>query len=460
MILFLLLNMERLLERISKGLDDYKISVSIVGLGYVGLPLAVKAAMNSNVKVYGIDYDINKVEMLKSNKSYIEDISDDELRSIPKNNIKFTNNYDEAIKKSDITIICVPTPVDVHGTPNLEYIYNSTEEIAKILKEAKKKHIIVLESTTYPTTTEVEIKNKLEAYGLKMHLDFELCFSPERIDPGNKQFGVQNIPKILGATSDTVLNTVKKFYEKIIGTKIVVASSARVAEFTKLFENIFRQVNIALVNELAVLAEKMQIDMFEVIELASTKPFGFLAHYPGPGLGGHCIPVDPYYLSHIAKEYKSSIKFIDISTDVNEKMDEHVLSLVNIALNRVKKSINGTNITIIGYAYKPNVSDMRNSPAIPISNKLRELGGNISICDKLIDQNRIDFPIVEIDDTYKTTDLYLIITPHSYFDFTNIIKAIPLIVPIVDTRGNIANYLYRDVDVALGKPIKEYSINK
>jgi UDP-N-acetyl-D-glucosamine dehydrogenase len=434
-------------------------SISVFGLGYVGLPIAVVTAKNENMTVFALDIDTTKINSIKNNSSYIEDISDEKIKIANLNGMITTNNASEAIQNSDISIICVPTPVDSFGIPKLNFIYDVVEEIARaLLKKKEKKHIIVLESTTYPTTTEIDVKNILEKYDLELHIHFELAFSPERIDPGNRKYSLENIPKLLGATSKTTFNLLKMYYEDIIGTKIVQASTPRVAEFTKLFENIFRQVNIALVNELATLAEKMQIDIFEVINLAATKPFGFLPHYPGPGLGGHCIPVDPYYLQYISKKYKSTLKFIDIASEINEGMDDHVLKLVNLALNRVNKSISGSKITLFGYSYKPNVSDLRNSPAIPISVKLRDLGSTVKICDKLVDNNKVDFPIVDEEYAINNSTLILIITPHSYFNWDQIISSLPEDLPVVDTRGVLTDKVYRKNDIALGRPIKEFAI--
>ncbi|MCY3414223.1 MAG: nucleotide sugar dehydrogenase [Candidatus Heimdallarchaeota archaeon] len=450
--------MQQWISTLSEKIAKKSVSISVIGLGYVGLPLVVKAGIHPDTKVYGLDLDQRKLNHLEDNHSYIEDISDEEIKTAKANNTIFLSDYETAILHSDISIICVPTPVDKHGVPDLKYIYLSVDAIGKELKKSGKKHIIILESTTYPTTTEVIMKEELEKFGLSLHEDFELCFSPERIDPGNRTYGVHNIPKILGATSDETQAVIKQFYETIVGMTIIEASSPRIAEFTKLFENIFRQVNIALVNELAVLAEKMQIDMFEVIKLASTKPFGFLAHYPGPGLGGHCIPVDPYYLLHISKEYKSSLKFIDIASTVNENMDNHVINLVSIALNRVKRPINGSTIAIFGYAYKPNVADLRNSPAIPISEKLLDLGAKVVVCDSHVEADEVPHEILKETEAMKVADLILIITPHDYFNFEDVLNNIGDEVPIVDTRGNIPNTRLRKIDVALGKAIKEFDV--
>ncbi len=441
---------------IKSKLENKEGSISVFGLGYVGLPIAIVTAKNDNMKVYAVDISTEKINSIQRAISYIEDVSDEDIFNANKNGLVTSVDHEQAILESDISIICVPTPVDAFGIPKLDYIYDVTEALGKLISmKQNKKHIIVLESTTYPTTTEVEIRSILEKYGLALHENFELAFSPERIDPGNKDFNVENIPKILGTTSENTFDVVRTYYEGIIGTQIVKASSPRVAEFTKLFENIFRQVNIALVNELATLAEKMQIDMFEVIELAKTKPFGFLPHYPGPGLGGHCIPVDPYYLQYISKKYKSTLKFIDVASDINEGMDDHVIGLIHLALNRISKSISGSNITLFGYSYKPNVSDLRNSPAIPISNKLRDLGANVQICDSLVSPDSVKYPIINEIDAKKNSTLIVIITPHAYFNWPQIIETLDENIPIVDTRGVLPNEMYRKYDIALGRPIKE-----
>ncbi len=446
--------MEEWLDHLKSKIEQKSIGVSVFGMGYVGLPLIVQASMNSKITGYGVDINDNKIKLLKSGKSYIDDLSDEQLKKSIENGIIYTSNAEEAIKNTDLSIICVPTPVNEHGIPKLDYIYNVAHSIGQNVSKFNKKHIIVLESTTYPTTTEIDVRNIMEKYELKLGVDYELAFSPERIDPGNKKYQVNNIPKVLGATSPKSTAVIKSFYETLIGTKIIEASSPKVAEFTKLFENIFRQVNIALVNELAQLAEKMQIDMFEVIKLASTKPFGFLPHYPGPGLGGHCIPVDPYYLSFIAKKYKFQTKFIEIASEINENMDEHTFKLISIALNRMKKPVKDSCITIMGYSYKNDIADVRNSPAIPIAHKLVQNGARIQICDNIVDRNIVPYPIVDETEIINS-DLVVIITPHSYINWVNLIKSLPENVPVVDTRGVIPNELLRSNDIALGKPIKE-----
>ncbi|MDH5644881.1 MAG: nucleotide sugar dehydrogenase [Candidatus Heimdallarchaeota archaeon] len=432
-----------------------EIGVSIFGMGYVGLPIAVNASETLKNLIYGIEISDSKLQLLKSAKSYIDDISNEELSHAITNGVVFTNNVKEAITNSSISIICVPTPVDNAGFPNLQYIFQVAASIASEIKAKKDSHIVVLESTTYPTTTEGEVNQIFVDAGLLLHQDYELCFSPERISPGDKSFNLTNIPKILGTTSDDSYQLIKYFYEEIIGTTIVKASSPRAAEMTKLFENIFRQVNIALVNELAILSEKMQIDMFEVINLAATKPFAFLAHYPGPGLGGHCIPVDPYYLSYIAKKYHSSTNFIDLASQINSQMTDHTIKLIQLALNRVNKSYTASTIGILGYSYKPNIMDIRNSPAIPIINSLKKLGANILICDDIIESNPL-LTTNDLDYVLNKSDVVVIITPHNYFDWTKIMNNLRPSQPIVDTRGVIPYTQFRPIDVGLGRPIDEY----
>jgi len=438
-------------------LENKEIKISIFGLGYVGLPLFVNL-MKIKKDTIGFDIDDTKLTKLKNKLSYIDDVENSEIEELILKKENLSDDYEFTIFNSDISFIALPTPVNLHGVPDLDAIYEVIRNIGIMIKRKKSPHIIVLESTTYPSTTDVDLNDILKSMDLMEDSDYALVYSPERIDPGNKNFNVTNIPKLVGTSNDNAFAVTQKIYNEYLGINIFRASSARVAEFTKLFENIFRQVNIALVNELSLLAEKLQIDMFEVVNLASTKPFGFLPHYPGPGLGGHCIPVDPYYMSHIAKKYYFNTKFINLSSEVNDSMRDHTVNLIKLGLSRVNKSINGANIGILGYSYKPNISDSRNSPAKIICEKINNLGGEVLIHDEYIEKN-INLNFKSLEEIEKFSDIIVIITPHSNIDYEKLIRRLDIKIPLIDTRGTIPFEMYRKFDIGLGRPIDEFKLS-
>jgi len=337
-----------------RKIQDKSVRIGVIGLGYVGLPLAVDKAI-AGYEVIGFDIQQRRVDMVNQGVNYIGDVVDEELREVVRTGkLRATTDYDE-IKNLDIVTICVPTPLDKNKQPDLTYIRNSAQEVAKRLHAGM---LVVLESTTYPGTTEEEVKPILESTGLKCGTDFFLAFSPERVDPGNKLYNVKNTPKVVGGVTPVCTKVAATLYSNVLQSDVFEVSSPKVAELEKLYENTFRNVNIALANELALICDRMGISVWEVIDAASTKPYGFMAFYPGPGLGGHCIPIDPFYLSWKAKEYDYYTKMIETSAVINDAMPEFVVDRVYRILNRCKKPLNGSTMLILGVAYKKDIDDI------------------------------------------------------------------------------------------------------
>jgi len=354
--------------------------IAIVGLGYVGLPLALQFT-RSGVEVLGLDIDPAKVEALNQGKSYIKHIESSAIAEALKRS-SFAASADFArIRETEAVIICVPTPLSKNREPDISYIIETGSSIAPHLQKGV---LVVLESTTYPGTTDEDLRAVLErGSGMKAGTDFHLAFSPEREDPGNAQSKVEIIPKVVGGYSPACLERAKALYARAIKT-IIPVSSCRVAEATKLLENIFRSVNIALVNELKLVYSAMGIDIWEVINAAKTKPFGFMAFYPGPGLGGHCIPIDPFYLTWKAREYAQNTRFIELAGEINTSMPMYVIHRTAEALNARRKSLNGSRILVVGLAYKPNVDDERESPSYTLMELLKERGGEVAYYDPYV----------------------------------------------------------------------------
>ncbi|HOP95633.1 MAG TPA: nucleotide sugar dehydrogenase [Dictyoglomaceae bacterium] len=405
--------------------------VSVVGLGYVGLPLALEFS-KAGLIVHGIEQNSKKVDMVNRGESYIDDVKSEDLyKEVSNGRLKAFTDFNP-VTEADAVVICVPTPLTIHKEPDISYIINVTTEIAKYLKKGQ---LIILESTTYPKTTEEVVLPILEKSGLKGGEDFYLAFSPERVDPGNKKFTTRDIPKVVGGINKESTEKAKELYS-FITDKVYPVSSPKVAEMEKLLENIFRLVNISFINELAVLCKEMDIDIWEVIEAASTKPYGFMPFYPGPGVGGHCISIDPFYLSWEAKEYDLDVKFIELAGEINDRMPKYVVQLVMEALNKDKKSVNGSKILVIGIAYKPNVSDPRESPALKIIPALEKLGGEVEYYDpyikeiKIGDKNYVSCNFSE--EKVKNADCILIATDHDNIDYSLIFKYAKR---IVDTRN-------------------------
>jgi len=408
-------------------------AVGIIGLGYVGLPLGVEFAL-SGYNVKGFDLDQKKITSIKDGISYIKDVLTEELSKVVKSgNFSATTNFDE-LSEMDAIIICVPTPLRKTKDPDISYVVSATKEIAKRLR---KEQIIVLESTTYPGTTEELIKPQLEETGLIAGKDFFLAFSPERVDPGNKNYKTKNTPKLIGGLTKNCLELTTELYKNVM-EKIVPVSSPKVAEMAKILENTFRAINIGLANETAIICDKLDINVWEVIDAAATKPFGFMPFYPGPGLGGHCIPIDPQYLSWKLKYYNYNARFIEIADEINSKMPEYVVQKIADALNTVKKPINGSKILILGVAYKPDISDLRESPALDIISLLSEKNAEIFYNDPYVPEfNENDFSFKSTNlDNLDQYDIVIIATNHSSYDYNDIFNKSKL---IFDTRNALKN---------------------
>lgn len=412
-----------------------KFTVGIIGLGYVGLPLALEFAQKG-IKVIGFDLDVFKInKILKEKKSYIKHIPSSKIKSAVENNMLTATTDFSKLPQADALIICVPTPLNVNREPDMSYVVNTAEVIGKYLRKG---HFVSLESTTYPGTTDEILLKIFESKGLKVGKDFYLCFSPEREDPNNEKYSTSTIPKVLGGVTKNCVEIGKLIYEKVI-VKVVPVSSTKAAESTKLLENIFRSINIAMVNELKVVFDRMGIDIWEVIEAASTKPFGFTPFYPGPGLGGHCIPIDPFYLTWKAREYEISTKFIELAGEINTSMPEFVVSKVYHALNENKKCVKGSKILILGLSYKKDIDDLRESPSLKLIELLQDEGATVDYSDDYVTMipklRKYEFKKKSVKLTKQNIvkyDLVLLSTDHTYFDYKLIFDNAKL---IVDTRN-------------------------
>ncbi len=408
--------------------------IGVIGLGYVGLPLAL-SFLDNGFDVIGFDIDTSKINKIKSGKSYINHIPSEKIKkSIESNKFNSTLDFSE-ISLVDVIVICVPTPLTKYRDPDLSYIFSTVDTIKPYLKKGQ---LISLESTTYPGTTEDVILPSLEKIGFLVGENLFLIYSPEREDPGNKKYHTSNIPKVLGGTTSACLKVGKKVYGSIVNDVISV-SSTKVAEMTKLLENIHRAVNIGLMNELKVLCDQMDIDLYEVIEAASTKPFGFVPYYPGPGLGGHCIPIDPFYLTWKAKEYDMHTRFIELAGEINSGMPKYVVSKTLDALNDHGKSISKSKILIIGLAYKKNVDDTRESPALKIIQLLIEKGAEVAYSDPLVKimpkTRKYNFNLVStvlLPENIKKFDATILVTDHDSINYRQLQDHSKL---IIDTRG-------------------------
>ena len=419
---------------------ENKFTVGIIGLGYVGLPLALEFA-HKGIKVIGFDLDEFKInKILKEKKSYIKHIPSEKIKNaVDKKTLTATTNFAK-LPEADAVIICVPTPLNVNREPDMSYVINTTEVIAKYLRKGQ---FISLESTTYPGTTDEILLKKFEDKGFKVGKDFYLCFSPEREDPNNEKYSTSTIPKVLGGVTKECIEIGTLIYEKVI-VKIVPVSSTKAAESTKLLENIFRSINIALVNELKVVFDRMGIDVWEVIEAASTKPFGYTPFYPGPGLGGHCIPIDPFYLTWKAREYEISTKFIELAGEINTSMPEYVVNKVYHALNENKKCLKDSKILLLGLSYKKDIDDLRESPSLKLIELLQDEGATVDYSDEYVTTipklRKYEFKKKSVELTKKNIsgyDLVLLSTNHSYYDYKFIFDNAKI---IVDTRNAFKNF--------------------
>lgn len=408
-------------------------NIAIIGLGYVGLPLVIEFCM-AGFNVTGFDVDTEKITRLSQGESYIKHIDASILVNNFKNNFRPTTDF-LLLQEMDCIIICVPTPLNKNREPDMRYVFNTAHSIAANMRKGQ---LIVLESTTYPGTTDGDMRKILEENGLKAGVDFHLAFSPEREDPNNKEFNIRTTPKVVGGYTSQCLEAAVALYGTIV-SKTVPVSSTRVAEAAKLLENIYRSVNIALVNELKVLFDKMEIDTWEVIEAAQTKPFGYQAFYPGPGLGGHCIPIDPFYLTWKAREYEFVTRFIELAGEINSNMPAYVVAKAAEALNSVGKPLKDSKVLILGLAYKANIDDDRESPTYRLMERLEKMGADVYYNDPYIPEIKMTREYAKFcgrksNQITNEYDLIIIATAHDeYFN----IDFATLNVPVVDTRNII-----------------------
>ncbi len=422
---------------LEKKIRDRKARIGVIGLGYVGLPL-VKTFLNKGFSVIGFDVDSKKIQALNQGRSYIKHISAGELRKfLALKMFEATCDFNR-LPAADAVLICVPTPLDSHRNPDLSYVLDTTRVIADNLRRGQ---LVILESTTYPGTTDEEMLPILESHGLRAGTDFFLAFSPERENPGDPVYSTSNTPKVVGGFSRECLRVAKALYDQIV-CRTVPVSSTKVAEASKLLENIFRSVNIALVNELKMIFERLDIDIWEVIQASSSKPFGFMPFYPGPGYGGHCIPVDPFYLTWKAKEVDYSTKFIELAGEINTAMPYYVISKTSEALGERGRCLAGSKILVLGVAYKKDIDDQRESPALKIISILQKKGARVSYNDPLVPRSsgHREYPGLNLRSVpltaarLRASDAVIIATAHSAYDYPWLVKNARL---IIDSRNAI-----------------------
>jgi UDP-N-acetyl-D-glucosamine dehydrogenase len=403
------------MEELKRKISDKSARVGIIGLGYVGLPLAVAFA-EADLSVLGLDIQQKRADLVNRGKSYISDTPDDRLAAVVTKKLLEATTDQSRLGEADAICICVPTPLTKSKEPELSYVISESEEIAKHLR---RQQLIVLESTTYPGTTREVVLPILEKSGLKVGEDFYLAFSPERVDPGNQRYNIKNTPKIVGGIEARSTELGALLYKHIAET-VVPASCPEVAEMTKLFENVFRSVNIALVNELAQLCERMGISVWEVIDAAATKPFGYMPFYPGPGIGGHCIPLDPYYLANKARELDFHTRFIELAAEINERMPYHVSSRIMEAMNERGQSLKGARVLVLGAAYKKDSDDFRESPSLKLIQLLRENGAEVSYHDPYLPTIKLPWgemkSVALTEESLASADCVVIATDHSHYN--------------------------------------------
>jgi len=425
-----------------ESIDNRTCLVGVLGLGYVGLPLA-SAFLDAGFPVLGFDTDAAKIEALDRGENYLRHLGQDMTRKMMESDrFEATTDFDR-LSKPDAVLLCVPTPLGEHREPDLSYVRQSTEMAAKTLRKGQ---LVVLESTTYPGTTRDLMGQILERTGLKAGEDFLLAYSPEREDPGREGVTTSAIPKLVGGTCDRSSDVAFRLYDAAIAS-VYQVESAEVAEAAKLTENIFRAVNIALVNELKVIYDAMDIDVWSVLDAAATKPFGYMKFTPGPGLGGHCIPIDPFYLTWVARRIGRPTKFIELAGEINTDMPRYVVQRTMLALNAVGKAMRGARIVVLGLAYKPDVDDIRESPAIPLLELLRELGAEVRYSDphvpaghKMREHDLSEEKSLDLDaETLASMDAVIVATDHAAFDWDLIAENAPL---VVDTRNALASRLH------------------
>lgn len=428
-------------QKLMEKIRNRQIIVGVIGLGYVGLPLAVEKA-KAGFKTIGFDIQPHKVDMVNAGHNYIGDVVNNDLADIvAKGMLSATTDF-SFVKDVDFIAICVPTPLDGHQQPDISYIKSSCEEIAKYIK---KETIVVLESTTYPGTTEGLVKPILEqGSGLKCGMDFYLGFSPERVDPGNRKFKTKNTPKVVGAIGEDATEVIADMYRAVLESGVHTVSSPAVAEMEKILENTYRNINIGLINEIAILCKRMGISVWEVIEAAKTKPYGFQAFYPGPGLGGHCIPLDPYYLSWKAREYGFHTSMIESSMMINDRMPEYCVERASRILNRFKKAMNGAKVLVLGVAYKQDIDDYRHSPGIKVIEELKKQGADVIYYDPFVPEYNKDGEVMKGEQELtakliENADLVMITTAHTVIDYNFIQQHAKMIFDTKNAMKGVVN---------------------
>lgn len=439
---------EALVAVLREKIVQHAATVGVLGLGYVGLPLAVEKA-KVGFQVVGFDVNPERVTKVNRSENYIPDVKDEELaRMVGSGRLSATTNFDH-LREMDVIVICVPTPLTVTRDPDISYIVASTRAIAKVLTRG---HLISLESTTFPGTTDEVILPILEETGMRVGEDFFLAHSPERVDPGNQRYTTHNISKVVGGVTPHCLDVAVAFYAQTV-ERVVPVSSARVAEITKVFENTYRAVNIALVNEMALLCDRMGLNVWELLDAAATKPFGIHIFYPGPGVGGHCIPVDPFYLTWKAREFEFHTRFIELAGEINAHMPYFVLEKTARALNRMQKSIRGSRVLVLGVAYKKDADDVRESPALKVIELLLREGADVFYHDPYIPairhRGQITYEMRSVpltSNALQSTDCVVILTDHSKVDYQFVVRNAPV---VLDTRNAT-----KHVETGLEKVVK------
>lgn len=430
--------MSVLKQQLLDKINNKTAKVGVVGLGYVGLPLAVEKA-HAGYQTIGFDVQDKKVNMVNEGKNYIGDVVDETLKKLVEDgSLKATTDF-SFVKDVDTICICVPTPLDLYKQPDLSYVVSSTKSVAQYLHKGM---LVILESTTYPGTTEEVLKPILEESGLKCGEDFFLAFSPERVDPGNKQFNTKNTPKVVGGCSEDCTEVAAALYRNILEGDIHTVSSPAVAEMEKILENTFRNINIGLANEMAILCNRMGIDVWEVIDAAKTKPYGFMPFYPGPGLGGHCIPLDPFYLEWKAKEYDYHTRLIETSGEINDSMPEFVLDNVMKILNKHKKALNGAKVLIMGVAYKNDIDDYRESPAFKVIELLEKNCADLMVNDPYCPVSKYKdktYHSVDWTEVIDDADIVIVTTNHSCYDYESMVARAKVVYDTRNATKNVVN---------------------
>lgn len=419
-------------EELLAKIENRTAVIGVVGLGYVGLPLAVEKA-KAGYTVIGFDVQESKVEQVNKGVNYIGDVVDNDLKEmVDTGHLTASSDYG-SISSVDAVAICVPTPLDIYQQPDTSYVESSVTEIAKY---AKKGTLVVLESTTYPGTTEEIIRPALEKLGFIVGEDIFIAYSPERIDPGNKTYNTKNTPKVVGGITEKCTDVAAALYSSVLEGDVHKVSSPAIAEMEKIFENTFRHINIALANEMAILCEKMGIDVWEVIDAAKTKPYGFMAFYPGPGLGGHCIPIDPFYLTWKAREYNYHTRLIELAGEINNSMPDYVITRAMQILNDEGKALRNAKVLLLGVAYKKDIDDMRESPSLKLVELLLHHGADFKTVDPHVDSYRVNGEVLHTseltDELLDNADMVILATDHTGFDYENIAKRSKV---IFDTRN-------------------------